>query len=474
MTERDFEARLRAGFRQMGDEAAPAALRASVIAIPDVVPTAPQRRLTPGWRFPPMNRFAPVALAATAIVVVIIIGISIFARSPEIGPSPVPGPTDSSEAEPTATSKPASPATWAATGSMSQARVDFTATLLLDGKVLVTGGDRGYDAVPRALASAELYDPSTGTWTPTSSMLQGRYRHTATLLPDGKVLVAGGNVNDSAHLGGACCLASAELYDPATGTWTATGSMIDTRVAHTAIRLLDGTVLVVGGANGGVTEPGAELYDPATGTWTATGPMVQPRHDHSATLLLDGRVFVIGGSAPQAVGELYDPRTRSWSETDCCTHDSNRAGPYMTATLLRDGKVLVAGGIGFRDTGSRPYTVSTPAAVLYDSASERWTPTSSMLFTRGGFTATLLSDGNVVVVGGSTRDASLGLDSAELYDPSTGTWTATASMREGRFDQLAIRLLDGRVLVVGGTSEFADGVGFILLASAELYTPGSN
>jgi hypothetical protein len=471
MTERDFEVRLRAGLRQMGDEAAPGALRASVIAIPDVVPTAPQRRLTPGWRFPPMNRFAPAALAATAVVVVILIGISIFARSPEIGPSPIPGPTDSSTAEPTATSKPAAPASWAATGTMSAARFDFTATLLLDGRVLVTGGDLGYQAVPRALASAELYDPATGTWTATGGMLTGRYRHTATLLADGKVLVAGGNVNDSGHLGSACCLASAELYDPATGAWTATGRMIDARVDHTATRLLDGTVLVAGGANG-VSEPGAELYDPATGTWAATGPMI-PRHDHSATLLLDGRVFVIGGSAPQAVGELYDPRTRSWSETDCCTDDPNRFGPYMTATLLGDGKVLVAGGLVY-DSNAESYSkiVSSPAAVLYDPVSGTWTGTGSMLFTRQEFTATLLSDGTVLVVGGGERATPRGFDSAELYDPSTGTWTATASMGEGRFHQLAVLLLDGRVLVAGGSSELADVVGFVLLPSAELYTPG--
>jgi hypothetical protein len=481
MTERDFEARLRAGFRQMGDEATPSALRASVIAIPDVVPTAARRRLTPGWRFPPVSRFAPVALAATAVVVVILNGISIFVRSPEIGPSPIPGPADSSSAEPTATSKPAAPATWTATGSMMEARVDFTATLLPDGRVLVTGGDRGFDAVPRALASAELYDPATGTWTATASMSTGRYRHTATLLPNGKVLVAGGNVDSSGSLGVRCCLASAELYDPSTGLWTATGSMIDARVAHTATLLLDGTVLVAGGANALGIPPGAELYDPASGRWTATGSMDDAnnpaRYDHSATLLRDGRVFVIGGAAPQAPAELYDPRTGSWSETDCCTDDPNRAGPYMTATLLPDGKVLVAGGFVWSDAESFSHAVASPAAVLYDPASGRWTATGSMLVTREEFTATLLIDGKVLVAGGHPRGADP-LDTAELYDPSTGTWIATATMVEGRHRQMAILVLDGRVLVAGGSGpevfDPATGQYSVLnLASVEVYTPGS-
>jgi hypothetical protein len=477
MTERDFEARLRAGFRQMGDEAAPSALRASVIAIPDVVPTAARLRLTPGWRFPPMSRFAPVALAATAVVVVIIIGISIFVRSPEIGPSPIPGPTDSSSAEPTATSKPAAPATWTATGSMMEARVDFTATLLPDGRVLVTGGDRGFDAIPRALASAELYDPATGTWTATGSMLQGRYRHTATLLPDGKVLVAGGNVDSSGSLGVRCCLASAELYDPSTGTWTATGSMIDARVAHTATLLLDGTVLVAGGASNAGNVGSAEVYDTSTGNWTATGAMVEARNEHVATILLDGRVFVIGGSAPQAVSELYSPETKSWSETDCCTDDPNRFGPYMTATRLPDGRVLVAGGLAESDAESSFHTVASPAAVLYEPASGSWTATGSMLVTGEEFTATLLTDGKVLVAGGHPRGASP-LATAELYDPSTGTWIATATMVEGRHRQMAILLLDGKVLVAGGSGPevFDPATGQYSvpnLASVEVYTPGS-
>jgi hypothetical protein len=326
-----------------------------------------------------MNRFAPVALAATAVVVVILIGISIFARSPEIGPSPIPGPTDSSTAEPSATFKPAAPASWAATGSMSQARVDFTATLLLDGRVLVTGGDLGYDAVPRALATAELYDPATGTWSATGSMLQGRYRHTATLLPDGRVLVAGGNVNGSQQIGVRCCLATAELYDPATGTWTATGNLIAPRVDH-------------------------------------------------------------------------------------------------IASLLPDGTVLVAGGIGTDDSGSLPRFIALDAAVLYDPRTGSSTATGSLNALRDGhFSATLMPNGMVLVVGGDGRDYAV-LASAELYDPGTRTWIETASLSEARQGHRAILLPNGTVLVVGGTGREDPVTGALgaLLASAELYTPGGN
>jgi hypothetical protein len=360
---------------------------------------------------------------------------------------------------------------------MIDARIDFTATRLLDGRVLVTGGDRGYDAVPRALASAELYDPATGSWTATGSMLTARYRHTATLLPDGRVLVAGGNVSSSAQLGSHCCLATAELYDPATETWTATGSMIDARVGFTATLLLDGTVLVAGGDNALVDgiPPGAELYDLSTGSWTATGTMVEfHRHDHTATPLRDGRVLLIGGTTANAPSELYDPRTRSWSETQCCGGSGGRIGPNETATLLPDGLVLVAGGAAEYvevEPGVLQWRGLTSSA-LYDPASGTWIASGDMIAVRSQFTATLLRDGMVLVVGGHRGRYDFSpLTTAELYDPTTRTWNATASMVEGRDGPQAVLLLDGKVLVVGGSHSLAEG-GIILLSSAELYGPG--
>jgi N-acetylneuraminic acid mutarotase len=187
---------------------------------------------------------------------------------------------------------------WTATGSLGTARYSPTATLLSNGKVLVAGGLS--PGIPTN--SAELYDPATGTWTVTGSLATARYLHTATLLPNGKVLVAGGD--DSNNI----ALADAELYDPATGSWTATGSLGTARLIHTATLLPNGEVFVAGGFN--ITAlASAELYDPASGTWTVTDSLGSARYIHTATLLHNGEVLVAGGwngTIDLASVELYD------------------------------------------------------------------------------------------------------------------------------------------------------------------------
>lgn len=494
MTQDDFEQRLRAELREMATEASASALRASVLAIPDAVPATPDRLNARGWRFSLMSRFSPIVLAAAAaLVLVVVVGAALFMRpSPDIGPSPSPGQTDSATAEPSATeptssAKPAATASWTVTGSMIEARVQFTATRLLDGRVLVTGGERGFDAVPRALASAELYDPATGTWSATGSMLQARFRHTATLLPDGKVLVAGGSVNSIAELGSGCCLATAEIYDPATGTWTAARNLISARTGHIAELLPDGMVLVAGGDayRTGLSETPAEVYDPATGTWSPTGGNYALNHDQFSTLLTTGMVFVTGGSGLGGPTQLYDPVDGSWSVTDCCEVDPVGEGPPNgSVTRLADGMVLVAGGTGHTIAGSGPSRfVALDAAVLYDPRTSSSTATASLHAPREDrFTATLLPNGMVLVVGGvGGGDGTLPtevLATGELYDPSTGTWTETASLKEARHGQQAVLLTDGAVLVMGGLgSEIlvdppTSGYASPILASAELYTWG--
>ena len=162
----------------------------------------------------------------------------------------------------------AAPGQWEFTGSLNTARSYHTATLLLDGKVLVVGG-----ANTVALASAELYDPASGTWSFTGSLNTARYGHTATLLLDGKVLVVGGAVNSVA-------LASAEIYDPTTGTWAATADLTDARFGHTATLLSTGKVLVAGGGAERLVGS-TEVYDPATGTWSFAGrKIVRYHHSH--------------------------------------------------------------------------------------------------------------------------------------------------------------------------------------------------
>jgi N-acetylneuraminic acid mutarotase len=235
--------------------------------------------------------------------------------------------------------------TWSSAGSMSTGRLLATATLLPDGDVLVAGGlDPDFDVA----ASAELYDPSTNTWTSAGAMSAPRVAATATLLPDGDVLVAGGGtVSGNA----ATVTQSAELYDPGTNAWTTTGSMITGRATATSTLLGDGDVLVAGGTTdpqGDTALASAELYDPAKGTWAATGALTGPREGASATLLPDGDVLEAGGSDPTgtpaadplATAELYDPTIQTWTSTGAMS------APRFddTATLLDDGQVLVAGG----------------------------------------------------------------------------------------------------------------------------------
>ncbi|HEV2377972.1 MAG TPA: kelch repeat-containing protein, partial [Streptosporangiaceae bacterium] len=350
------------------------------------------------------------------------------------------------------------PNTWVPTGSMAVARSGQTATLLSSGEVLVAGG---------GTASAELYDPATRSFSPTAAMSVARTDATATLLPDGNVLVAGGLREPGEQL------ASAELYDPATGMWSATGAMNVARSGQTATLLPDGEVLVAGGGCNGTNygcDAGssltnlrsAELYDPATGTWSLTGKMAVGRQFHTATLLPGGEVLVAGGfvscdddfCSDTARAELYDPATGLWAPT------GKMRGPreQQTATLLPDGNVLVAGGLnegGFTNGGR--YS----SAEVYDSGAQTWHPVASMSVPRVGASATLLANGWVLVAGGQTAVA-------EVYEPRGNLWVSPGRMSTARTGQTATLLPGGHVLVTGGAGP--DGQA---QASAEVYLAGT-
>jgi N-acetylneuraminic acid mutarotase len=350
--------------------------------------------------------------------------------------------------------------TFSLTGSMNAARYLSTATLLPDGDVLVAGGAAATGP------SAELYDPATGTWTVTGAMITPGNPGTATLLPDGQVLVAGGT-------SAAGLPSSAELYNPATGTWTATGAMITPRSGGTATLLPDGQVLVAGGGSATASAlSSAELYNPATGTWTATGSMTTARREQAATLLGNGQVLMAGGYNSSDIGvasaELYNPATGKFTPTGTMT--SIRDNP--AATLLPDGEVLVTGG--------GPGGASGAFAELYNPATGTWAAATGgaavctpIQVCRTGSTATLLANGDVLVTGGYSYAEDAGYRSttsaALLYDPATNVWTKTGSMSTGRVGDTASLLPDGQVLVAGG-QDLVRGKGTIL-ASAELYTP---
>jgi hypothetical protein len=350
---------------------------------------------------------------------------------------------------------------WSPVAAMGVARLGHKAVVLRNGTVLVIGGSDVGNGI-FSLSSAELFDRRSRTWTPTGSMLGSRYSFTATVLRNGEVLVTGGFET------GVGTLATAELYDPRTGTWRATASMSVRRDAHTATLLRDGTVLVVGGFDGaGAVNLGAELYDPRSGAWIPTGSIGTGRALHTATPLRDGRVLVLGGSNAQGTtdsAELYDPQTGRWDPAASLSIPRVGHG----ATLLHDGSVLISGGCCFADGAL------LGSAELYDPHTDTWLPTGAMTIPRGGHNPVVLRTGGVLASGGCCQSPASDPEpeppfyfaNTEIYNPRTGTWQAEESMSVPRVGHTATLLRSGEVLVAGGANE-TDGV----MARAEIFGP---
>jgi hypothetical protein len=337
-------------------------------------------------------------------------------------------------------------------GLMVTAHIQHTATLLPDGKVLVAGG---------GTASAELFDPSTGLFTLTGRMMRPRTGHSATLMPNGKVLIAGGETDPNNYPASG----TAELYDPATGTFSPTGVMLQAQWSNSATLLPNGKVLITGGTTGLTSccriAAVPELYDPSTGSFTAAGAYAilgavaetNGLVAVSATALRDGRVLI----ASEPAAEIYDPVMNTFSRTGTMTTGGPLGTPQYiggrTGTLLRDSRVLLVGG-EHEDFGR------FATAELYDASTGVFTATGSMAFVRDSHAATLLDDGRVLITGG---EGVIGCDSgpgpacvvesmasAEIYDPSTGRFTLAGTMTSAREFHMATLLKDGRVLITGG------------------------
>lgn len=319
---------------------------------------------------------------------------------------------------------------WIAAGSMNHARLLHIATLLQNGKVLITGGNT---------LEAELYDPANDQFTVADSMAYYHWMgHTATLLQDGRVLIVGGIT--AQHY--------AELYDPQTSTFQKTDSLSAPHCYHTATMLADGRVLIAGGQDqtGPQTHAVCEIYDPQTGSFSLTDSLNEHRSVHTATLLSNGKVLIAGGVQTTTPGigitlsacELYDPQTGAFSRTESL----NQPRSSHAATLLNNGQVLISCGAWYQHY-----------CELYNPVTNTWSLTGEMTVMRRNYhTATLLHNGKVLLAGGYIDAAT---SSAELYEPTTNTFSAVDSMNSARMEHAATRLSDGSVLVTGGYSSSA-------------------
>jgi hypothetical protein len=325
------------------------------------------------------------------------------------------------------------------TGSMNTARHNHILLLLPNGKVLITGGAVNANGTG-ALASAELYDPVAHTFTNVGPMNVARADHTVTLLPNGKVLVAGG-FNDVG------VVSSAELFDPSTNTFTLlTAPMTSLRAEHTATLLTNGEVLIAGGNTNTNSVATAEIFDPAAGSFTASShTMTTVRQIHHADLLPNGQVLISGGfdnnNNPLASAEIYDPVADTFTATGSMT---TARGNHASA-LLYNGKILVAGGLAPGDGAAVP----TATAELYDPATGLFTTTGSMSIPRGHYAPTILDDGTIFIQGGASLPAGT---NADVFNPATGTFRTTANFTAAQAGMRDSILPDGTVLLASGVN----------------------
>lgn len=352
----------------------------------------------------------------------------------------------------------------ATTGSAAQKRAFHTSTLLPDGTILVAGGTNG----PSILSHAEIFTPETGLFTPVDGVMRFvRDLHTATLLPNGRVLVAGGFTTNAASTGSTN---TAEIYYPDTKRFIETSPMISSRSNHTAIMLPDGKVFVAGGfgVNDVITAT-AEIYISTEMRWIAAAPMTGcERAIHATVQLKDGRILLIGGinaDGPLTTSAVYTPATNAWSCAAIAAMPT--ALRSHSATLLFDGRVLVAGGNDGLGEANRSF--------IYDPAANTWTSTDPqpLLQPRFNHTATLLPNGNVTISGGSQRFGSIPTN-LETYHVNASSWVAGSAGADGITFGIGPRAfhtmtlgLNNKLYAIGGSNGAVGGVGVLLYNSAE-------
>ena len=353
------------------------------------------------------------------------------------------------------------PGTWSFAASMNVGRSRHTGTLLPNGRVLAAGGLDGNDS---ATASAEIYDPISNTWEIASDMHEARSRHAATLLADGRLLISGGrNANGFS-------LASTEVLDPVSGTWTRQGDLIIARDIHAATLLGDGRVLVCGGISinkgGPFVQKTAEIWDPATGNWSVADAMANARFGHEALLLPDGTVIIAGGATPGGdctayrTAEIYHPDDDRWRNT---TPMKTLRSFYFAAAIPGVG-MLAAGGL----TEPPDCQHVTAATEIYDVATATWRLTGDLSIPRGAIVpGGRLPNGKMLIAGARVQNGSFALKTAtaDLYDPATETWSLAGSMNMPRTSHTLTVLQDGRAIALGGRDAI------LTTATTEIFAP---
>ena len=320
-----------------------------------------------------------------------------------------------------------------------------TATLLPNGKILLVGGSLEPDDF---VADEELFDPATGSSSWTAPLHTKRHGHTATLLPDGRVLVVGGYSLPQQWID------DAEVYDPATDTWIVLPTLFPHGVSHTATLMKDGRVLVVGGCIGsGVCTEKVEIFNPKSNTWVNAEPLKTDRASHIAQLLADGRVLIAGGAGEtndrRVDGDavVYDPEKNIWTATG----PMSQPRIFAQAALLPNGRVFVASGILLEDSSNKTMTNSVE---VYDPTTNTWSFAANLAEARYAFVLTSLPNGQLLAIGGARTynswDESSFVHKIEVYNPLTDQWHIAGDFPQSRAYATGILLPNGNVWVAGG------------------------